>query len=283
MYGKIIAVTFAVLYLFSISLASADLPITVKISPEIERALEYYNFKEEIENGFQKFETSIYNVGSVGCLTRLRFDIYNASDDKLVHSCWSANIPLEAGAYDDFEAYWYPYNISGRFYSKMRIYQCHDIFEGPVSEFFVNNTVNNVTKKTDWINQSILEVKKVSDSDNQLELEFKANSDLEDIIVYADEYPFGWVFENGEIKKINNNEIKYLTINFEPSIFHKSKIKLNIFDKKNNYFSSLEFYLEKNNKINQKDLIIWILGIVIFLLTFLNIRQIKKRKIKEKK
>ncbi len=280
---KLLAISFVVFSAFFIlQCVSADVPVVVKLTPYLERSVDYHNFSEEINNGYQKFVTNIYNIGSIGCLTRLRFDIYNSTNHEIVDTVWSNQIPMEAGAFNTFETYWYPYNISGRLYSQMRIYQCNDIFEGPVSEFNVNNILDDKSKKTDLIEEKILEVKKLSNSESWIELEIKANSDLENIVFYTKSESFGWIFEDKKIDKINKNEIKYLKINYVPEIWKESKISINIFDEENNYFTNKDFYLEENNNLDTKDIIITILGIIIFLLIFLKIRGIKKKRKKKK-
>ncbi|MBN2102346.1 MAG: hypothetical protein JW716_05750 [Candidatus Aenigmarchaeota archaeon] len=268
--------------LFLANAATADVPVVVKITPKLERSLDYYNFSEEIVNSYQRFVVNLYNIGSIGCLTRVRFDIYNSTNEEVFDTVWSEEFPMEAGSYYTFETYWYPYNISGNFYSKMRIYQCNDIFEGPVSGFSVDNTVANETKKIDFLEEEILEVKKAANTESYIELEITAIEDLENLIFHTEDYPFGWIFGDKKIDKINKGEIKYLRINYDPEIWRETDISINIFDEENNYFSSKKIFLEKNNNPDTKDIIISVLGIIIFLLVFLKIKEIKGRRKKKK-
>ena len=122
----------------------------------------------------------------------------------------------------------------------------------------------------------------MSNSENYLELEIKAGEDLENIVFHTEDHPFGWIFEDKKIDKINKGEIKYVKINYAPEIWRESEISINVFDEKNNYFSSKKIFLEKSDNIDPKDIIISVLAVIIFLLIFLKIREIKGKKKKKK-
>jgi len=257
--------------------AAADVPVIVKISADISRAVEYYNFSYSINDSYQKFTTTIYNTGSIGCLTRIRFDIFNSSNDALMYSAWSDEKAIEPGGFDNFESYWYPYNITGDFYSKMRIYQCNDIFVGPASNFSINNPVTNQTKKIDILDDKIMEIKNIENTENKLVLEIKAERDIKNMIINPAQYYPGWIFENKKIN-IKKGKTEIVSINYVPSIWRENKIIFHFFDEENNYFSRKEFYIRKNEKLNTKDVIIAILSVFAFILIFLHIRELKNKK-----
>lgn len=270
--------------LFSLALSAvsyAAVPVVVKVSPELSRSVEYMNYSKDIRNGYQRFELQIYNIGSIGCITRARFDIYNSSDDSLLHTSWSEAKAVEAGGYDIFDAYWYPYNITGNFYAKMRVHQCYDIFEEGTYDFFIDNRVDNETRKDEIIGEDSLDVRLYSNTKNEMVLELKSEKDMENIIVSPAESNPSRIIPGANIKSLKKGEIKYLKINYSISIWKESNFILNIFDKENNYFSVKEIKLKKPEPIDWKNIIIGILSLIIFIFAFLEIRRNKIKKNKQ--
>ena len=268
----------SLLILLCISLGYA-LQLDVHVTEVIDGNIVQVDAEKFINNTPQRFLIHWENTGSVGCRVRMGVDIYN---EELMYTAWSKELPLEPGDYSELEAWFYPKN-SGNITSKIFIYFCNTIQQGPVLNFtaFIPITSDNITNTT----RSVVKAKKekafdirAESTENYVEMRIRSKKNIKDLVIIPRECPLGWIFESAKIDEIKKDEEKVVKINYVPSIWKEKTIEFDVvtMDGENHMVKEVILSKKKGYSLEQK--VIAILIVVISILLILLYTTHKKRK-----
>ncbi|VVB52447.1 Uncharacterised protein [uncultured archaeon] len=196
-----------IIILLTLASGASALAIKVDVDRIIDGFRNYATAQPNLTNQPQVFKMDWENSGSVGCLTRYRVVIQNASN-KTVAQIWSKQSPLETGEHDDFTAYWYP-DAEGEYTAQTYVQLCYIAIEGP--EF--NFTVLNATKPQP-IKQAGLKVQAENTRDEVL-LQLNPNYTWGPTAITAIDYPTGWIFEPYETNLTADQPVE-VALNYTP-------------------------------------------------------------------
>jgi hypothetical protein len=184
------------------------------------------------------FSTEFYNIGSIPYNSRARIYIYN-NENKLIFSGWSQEKTLMPGDKKTFDIYWYT-NYSGDYKSKLRFYFGNEIIESEKKEFQINETL---------ISEDIFEIYNFRTYDTYVIFDIKSKKDAKNIIIIPYKYVPGWIFEQEIIDSIKKDYIKTVKINYYPTVWKLSTLKLSIAAENGNYYSEKDLEMKKEEGI----------------------------------
>lgn len=265
--GILIAICFILVSSQIISTVYAP-PIFVSVSGKIQGRVDHTNHSAYIYKEPQVILTNIYNVGSTGCVVKVRVDFYKSS--KHLKTTWSEIEAMEPGATFLFHNYWIP-DEEGNITAKTKIYQCYEVFTRDEITFKVGNKSIQLTEDVGVVESE--------NTRNKINLTIVSNKTLEDVLIIPSEYPLGWIVEHGRINKIAAGEEKTITIEYEASTWHEEKIKFDILtidgSEHTQYIMQLEKEIPVKDGIQKETAIIILLAGIVLL--FIENYRLKKR------
>lgn len=231
---KILFLT-VILCLLILTKLSLSALIDVDISEDIKSKIIYEN--NSVSFDVVNFSTEFYNIGSIPYSARTRIFVYN--DSKLIFNGWSQEKDLMPGDKKTFNIYWYA-NSLGRYESKLRFYFGNEIIENEKKEFQVNETL---------IPEDVFEIYNFRTYDNYVIFDIKSKKDVKNVIIIPSKYISGWIFEQKTIESIKKDSIKTLKINYYPTLWKPTTLKLSIVAENGKYYSEKDLEMKKEEGI----------------------------------
>ncbi len=226
---------FSFLLMFNIS-KSQSVDINIKEVTRFET--EKINYNSTITDGKPfKINLELLNSGSVGYKARIRLDIFDKNN--LIFTGWSDEKQLFPGDLKTYDLYWYSLNVKGRFKALAKIYFANNITK--IKE------INFEVKPSSKSNENIFEIFNFRTYEDEVIFLAKSNKTVENIIFMPSNYPSDWIFEQNNVDKFENGDIKVIHIKYEPSLWRQSDVKINIFTEDGKYYTSKTFTLTKEN------------------------------------
>ncbi|MCK4490978.1 MAG: hypothetical protein KAU03_00025 [Candidatus Altiarchaeales archaeon] len=241
--------------------ASGVFLISVNVKEKIDWNIAYERANTIVNNTPQEFLLVWENTGSVACRVRTRTDIYlRENGDYPVYVAWSNEVPVESGIQVTFTSYWYP-KESGNYTAKTSVYYCNFLEKGPEVNFtVVKKKIKDKTKM-----KEPLEIH-ISNTENYVEFRMKAERDLRDVVIIADRYPLGWIFESGKISAIEEGQEKIIKVNYIPSIWRGEDIVFEIVTMDGGEYMVRNVELEgEERSLSTEQLIMILLSLVIII------------------
>ncbi|MFH1127227.1 MAG: hypothetical protein V1718_03925 [archaeon] len=272
-----IGIGFIVMFIFAVSSVYAP-PIFVSISGKIQGTIDYTNYSSIINGAPQSILMNIENIGSAGCITKVRADFYK--DARLLKTSWSEIRAIEPGDHFLFHNYWIP-DEEGNISANITIYQCHELFKREPINFYVSN-------KTIYENNNI-RVVETKNSKNEINMTLLSNKTLDKILIIPSNNPLGWIVEPQKINRLEKDEEKTITIEYEAGIWHADTISFDIITEDGTEHIKNSVYLKEEEQKKEsidKNIIIMILILVVAFLTveiFRLRRERKKKKTNDEK
>jgi len=197
--------------------------IEVGISQVIENKV--ISQTENISFNAVKFQTEIYNTGSIAYDSRVRIFIYN--DSKLIFDGWSQEKDLMAGDKETFDIYWYS-KYPGKYEYKLRVYFGNEINETEKKEFEIDHLLDY---------KDVFEVYNFRTYDNKIVFDLKSKENVKNIEIIPYDYTPGWIFEQETIDEMKKDSIKTVSIPFYPTVWEPSKLTLAIVAEDGKFYS----------------------------------------------
>jgi len=247
--------------LFMISLVCGVIQVNVYVDDTINGFTPFFNRSEFADGAIQNFQVVFENVGSVGCNTRLRADIYNSNND-LVYTAWSREFPLEPGGVADMNAYWHPRGV-GNYTANLSIYYCNLILNGPVFNVSVPNRTTSIMEQN--TTGDLLDIT-YETTMNYVEMRIKPKEDLEGIVIIPKEYPLGWMFSSTRVDSLKKDTEKIVKIDYNPTIWKESGVEFDILSTDGNLYLTKSVEIKEKKELPIEHIIIAVLSIVIIIL-----------------
>lgn len=181
------------------------------------------------------FSSEVYNIGSIPYTARARIFVYNGN--KSIFSGWSQEKVLMPGDKKTFDVYWYS-SSPENYESKLRIYFGNEIIENEKNNFQVTESLTP---------EDIFEVENFRTYDNHVVFDTVSKKDVNNVIIIPLQYVPGWIFEQKTIEKVKKNLIKPVLINYYPTVWEPTTLKLAIAAENGKYYS------EKIIQMNKKE------------------------------
>ncbi len=261
---------FIVFLIISASFVHAP-PIYISVSGKIQAGVDYVNYSASVEGAPQVILMNVENIGSAGCVVKVRADIYK--DSVFLKTIWSEVEALEPGGTFLFHNYWMP-DVEGDIRVNISIYQCYERFEwGQVSFNVVNSTVHE--------SDNFL-VSETKNSQDEINMTIMSNKTLENVLIIPRDYPLGWIVEPQRIERIDAGEEKTVTIKYHASTWHAHTIVFDIVTEDGREYGQAAVQLREDEKksegIKWNDVIIVVLLVVVGVLAFELFRVKRRRK-----
>ena len=253
--------------LFTISLVCGVIQVNVYVGGTINGYMPFFNKSEFANSAIHNFQVVFENVGSVGCDTRLRADIYNSNND-LVYTAWSRGFPLEPGDVADMNAYWHP-REAGNYTANLSVYYCNLILNGPVFNVSVQNRTTSIEEKN--TTEDLLDIK-YETTRNYVEMRIKPKEDLESIVIIPKEYPLGWMFSSTRVDSLKKDNEKIVKIDYNPTIWKESRVDFDIISTDGNLYLTKSVEIKEKKELPIEHIIIAFLSIVIIILLIIIFR-----------
>jgi hypothetical protein len=231
---KILFLT-VILCLLILTKLSLSALIDVDISENIKSKIIYEN--NSISFDIVNFSTEFYNIGSVPYSARARIFVYN--DNKLIFNGWSQEKDLMPGDKKTFNIYWYV-SSPGKYESKLRLYFGNEINESEKKELQIGETL---------IPEDIFEINNFRTYDNYVIFDVKSKKDAKNVIIIPSKYVSGWIFEQKTIDSIKKDSIKTVKINYYPTLWKPTTLKLSIVAENGKYYSEKDLEMKKEEGI----------------------------------
>ncbi|UCD07202.1 MAG: hypothetical protein JSW41_05250 [Candidatus Aenigmatarchaeota archaeon] len=230
-----IMITFIALFL-SISIAGAT-EIEVLVSKSLEGNLKVAGIQNDA--GVIELSTEFHNTGSVSYKARVRMDVLDGT--KTLFTGWSDKKMIVPGERKNFKIYWYRTNTRGDFPSTIRVYYGNEITEPKI----VNLTVYTINT------EDVFKIHDFKTYDDYLRFDLEANKTVNETIVFASEYPMGWIFEQVKIDEIKEGRSAEVIIPYQTDLYYQDNIKIMIVTKDCRYHKEDTFGLERLTGISK--------------------------------
>lgn len=231
---KRLLLSFILCALILASIAFSTL-MEVNINEEVKNKFIFNN--ETISNNVVKFSMELYNIGSVAYNDRIRIFIYN--NDSLLFNGWSQEKKLMSGDKKAFDIYWVT-NSPGIYKYKLRSYFGNEIAESEEKEFEIKETLDY---------EDVFEINNFRTYDNKVIFDVKSKKDVKNVIIIPYSYVSGWIFEQKSIESIRKDVIKPVSIDYYPSVWIPSTLKLAIVAENGKYYSEKTVEMKKEEGI----------------------------------
>ncbi len=210
--------------------------VDVNIKEIIEVEATRIDYNSTITDGKPfKVDIELFNSGSVEYKTRIRLDILD--QDNLIFTGWSDERYFSPGNQKIYNLYWYPLNVEGEFKASVRIYYANEIKKTRPIKFEI--------KPGEKTPENVFEILDFRTYDDEIEFLVKSNTTTENIVFIPSDYPATWIFEQTKINKLDNDNIEIINLKYEPSLWKRTNMTINIFTEDGNYYSSESFALER--------------------------------------
>ena len=183
------------------------------------------------------FSTELYNTGSVPYDARARIFVYNES--KLIFSGWSQKEDMMPGEKKTFDVYWYT-NSPGNYESKLRVYFGNEITESEKRDFQIKDSLEP---------EDVFIIESFRTYDNHVVFDIVSKKDVENIIIIPSSYISGWIFEQKTIENIKKNIINTVSINYQPTVWKPTSLKLSIVAENGKFYSEKTLEMKKEQGI----------------------------------
>jgi len=244
------------------------MPVIVTIDDTLQGITEFTTYNKSAQ-GLHEITTSFENIGSVGCTTQVRVDFFK--NNSLVYTSWSKSLALEPGDYYAFRNYWFSESEEGNITAKLRIYYCDEIEEQGNITFAVEpagaNKTANITIMNTKANQSAISIT------------FIPGASSKKAWILPKKNPIGWKIEPVLIENLVAGEERTAVINYAPPI----KGKITTVDYYLVTANNEQMVFRASNSIQEEEKVFVppelresLVGVLIFMLTFLIVREKKK-------
>jgi len=180
-----------------------------------------------------KFSSEFYNMGSVPYKARIKTEIYN--NTHLIFGGWNDEKDFMPGDKKMFDSYWYA-NAAGDYFVKIKVYFGNDIKEYKKVGFSVENIADS---------EDIFGIKNFRTYDNYVLFDLESSEDANNIVIIPFQYKAGWIFEQKVIENMAKDSSKYIMLNYYPSLWSPSTVKLAIASDNGKYYSEKTLEMNK--------------------------------------
>lgn len=192
-----------------------------------------------LNNNVLKVSYDVLNSGSSGYGARMRLDVFNGTGQTA--TLWSREEKLIPGERRTISMYWYGPQDNENITVKARLYRAYETAE-----------VGNLTEKFGKGDaEESIELDKIRVYDDEIRFRIKSRSDTERIIVYPEEYPRGWIFEQGTVDNIEAGRLKPASIHYETGLFSEKRITLLAVSEDGRYYGRRTFELKKEQGLGK--------------------------------
>ncbi|MFC2143041.1 hypothetical protein ACFLQN_01435 [Candidatus Aenigmatarchaeota archaeon] len=217
-------------FCFIISLVNAT-SIDVKINPLLKGEINYFNYN--ISDTPVLFDIEFFNSGSFAYNTRIRLDIFN--NDEKIFTGWSKKHNFFPGNTHTNKIYWY-INEKGNFTIIPRVYFANEIVE--LDEI-------NTEKQTTTETENIFDIKQVKVYDNTITFTLTSNQSARDIKIIPKKFVPGWIIEQETLISLEPNEMKKISLYYEPTVWSSRDIIIEIVSDDGKYYSEKTLKMRK--------------------------------------
>jgi len=191
---------------------SCALEINIGVNPELEGVLSNFEFTS---GPVQSFSVTWDNIGSISCISRARIDFKR--NGELVHQVYSEESKVPTGK----SVTWNLYSSlpKGNYTFYLFIDHCYGRFAfGPY-----NLTVVEEPPVDNWF-----EAQQISNTKDTITISVKSKQDTGPVVVVAEKYPQGWMFQSSVIEKLPKDVSKEIQLHYRPQIWKEENITLSV-------------------------------------------------------
>ncbi|MFB6075519.1 MAG: hypothetical protein ABEK17_00075 [Candidatus Aenigmatarchaeota archaeon] len=229
----------SLLFIFSTIPLSFSVPVSVNVRSAVGGTVEYSDMIDSLNSTPQRFDVHWYNSKSVSCKSRLEFAIFNETNyTGYVDSVWSSEKILKPGISEHFKSYWIP-NYPGNYSVVLRIHHCNDIFDKVLGNFSVLSVPNP---------ERDIEINARNLPNSKIEVKLESNRSLEDVIIFPENKPMGWIFETESVDLVEPNKEKNIKLKYRPSVWEKTSVDLIAVTEDGMHSSTIERVAVKKEK-----------------------------------
>jgi len=159
-------------------------------------------------------------------------------DEKMVFVGWSKEDVLMPGDRKFFENYWY--GDKGDYEVKLKVYMGNEIKQYKKFDMIVSSEREQ---------EDIFKLNNFRTHENFVIFDVFSNKEVQDVVIVPSEYTYGWIFEGGKIDKISANRSRTVILQYFPTVWGPTSIRLDIATEDGKYHSFEKVEMEKGRAL----------------------------------
>lgn len=227
---SILFIVFLLSFCRIVCAASVDIDIIKDLRGEINSLV------SDARTNLVEFESEFYNIGSIPYSARMRIDVYE--DDRMIFTGWGREEDFIPGHRRINKIYWYS-NDTGKFTARARVYYAKEIL---ILE-------KEFEKTSSGLSESAFEIRGLRTYDDYIVFDVTAREDASNLVILPSGFPPGWIFEQKTINSMEKDSTKTVLLNYEPTVWAPSNLKLSVASDDGKYYSESEFELKRESGI----------------------------------